>query len=232
MPFLGDTPSTTSITAGPPSTLSDTQVFGSGAEADVKIIFDGNAVDYHIGVDDSADTLNFGKGSTLGTTTSQTFDTNGIIQRPLQTSFLINSDVAFGASNTNLAKDVYQTVTMGEEIFDTNADFDNTNDVFTAPVTGIYRITGQYRFENCQNDANHLFELVTSDNTFVNDYNDDVLSGDMDFSAFNIMADVPMDAGDTAKLQFKQVGGTVQRDKGSSDNPNQIDTYMSGFLLG
>ena len=55
MPFLGDTPSTTSITAGSPSTLSDTQVFGSGAEADVKIILDGNAVDYHIGVDDSAD---------------------------------------------------------------------------------------------------------------------------------------------------------------------------------
>ena len=232
MPFLGDTPSTTSITAGPPSTLSDTQVFGSGAEEDVKIIFDGNAVDYHIGVDDSADTLNFGKGSTLGTTTSQTFDTNGIIQRPLQTSFLINSDVAFGASNTNLAKDVYQTVTMGEEIFDTNADFDNSNDVFTAPVTGIYRITGQYRFDNVQNDANHLFELVTSDNTFVNDYNDDFLSGAMDVATYNIVADVPMDAGDTAKLQFKQVGGTVQRDQGSSDNPNQINTYMSGFLLG
>jgi len=232
MPFLGDTPSTTSITAGAPSTLSDTQVLGSGAEEDVKIIFDGNAVDYHIGVDDSADKLTFGKGSTLGTTTSQTFDTNGIIQRPLQTSFFINGDDTFSGANTNLAKDVYQTLSMGEEIFDTNADFDNTNDVFTAPVTGIYRITGQYRYDNLQNDANHLFELVTSDNTFVNDNNDDVLNGDMDFGHYNIMVDVPMDAGDTAKLQFKQVGGTVQRDKGSSDNPNQIDTYMSGFLLG
>ena len=232
MPFLGDTPSTTSITAGAPDTLSDTQVLGSGAEADVKIIFDGNAVDYHIGVDDSADTLNFGKGSTLGTTTSQTFDTNGIIQRPLQTSFLINSDVAFSSANTNLAKDVYATVTMGEEIYDTNGDFNSTNDVFTAPITGIYRITGQYRFDQIPNDANHLFELVTSDNTFVNDYNDDVLSASPDFAAFNIMADVPMDAGDTAKLQFKQVGGTASRDQGSSDNPNQINTYMSGFLIG
>ena len=232
MPFLGDTPSTTSITAGAPSTLSDTQVLGSGAEEDVKIIFDGNAVDYHIGVDDSADTLNFGKGSTLGTTTSQTFDTNGIIQRPLQTSFFVNSDVSFGPSNQSLAKDVYRTESMGEEIFDTNADFDNTNDVFTAPVTGIYRITGQYRYDFIQNDANHLFELVTSDNTFVTDYNDDFLSGDMDFGTVNIMADVPMDAGDTAKLQFKQVGGSTDRDKGSSDNPNQIDTYMSGFLIG
>jgi hypothetical protein len=232
MPFLGDTPSTTSITAGAPSTLSDTQVFGSGAEADVKIIFDGNAVDYHIGVDDSADTLNFGKGSTLGTTTSQTFDTNGIIQRPLQTSFLINSDESSGGTNTNITKDAYRTDSMGEEIFDTNADFDNTNDVFTAPVTGIYKLKGQSRFDFVQNDGNYLFELVTSDNTFVNDYNHDILSGDMDFSVFEIMADVPMDAGDTAKLQWKQVGGTQDVDKGTSDNPNQINTYMTGFLIG
>ena len=47
---------------------------------------------------------------------------------------------------------------MGEEIFDTNADFDNTNDVFTAPVTGIYRITGQYRFDNVQNDLITVFK--------------------------------------------------------------------------
>ena len=134
--------------------------------------------------------------------------------------------------SVNIAKDVYQTVTMGEEIFDTNADFNSTNDVFTAPVTGIYKLKGQYRFESVQNDANHLFELVTSDNTFVNEYNHDKLSGDMDFTVFEIQCDAPMDAGDTAKLQFKQVGGTVQRDQGSSDNPNQINTYMSGFLIG
>jgi len=229
MPFLGDTPSTTSITAGPPSTLSDTQVFGSGAEEDVKIIFDGNAVDYHIGVDDSADTLNFGKGSTLGTTTSQTFDTNGIIQRPLQTSFLCNGDTTSG---TNLTKDAYRTESMGEEIFDTNADFSTDNDTFTAPVTGIYKITGQYRFESIQNDGNYLFELVTSDNTFQHDYNHDNLSGNMDFAAFNVIAEVPMDSGDTAKLQWKQVGGTQSVDYGTSDNPNQINTYMSGFLIG
>ncbi len=229
MPFLGDTPSTTSITAGSPSTLSDTQVFGSGAEADVKIILDGNAVDYHIGVDDSADTLNFGKGSTLGTTTSQTFDTNGIIQRPLQTSFLANGDTSTG---TNITKDAYRTESMGEEIFDTNGDFDSSNDTFTAPVTGIYKLKGQYRFENVQNDGNYLMELVTSDNTFVNDYNHDKLSGDMDFTVFEIQCDAPLDAGDTAKLQWKQVGGTQDVDKGSSDNPNQINTYMSGFLIG
>ena len=60
MPFLGSSPANSSI-ASPIATLSDTQVLGSGAEEDVKITFDGNAVDYHIGMDDSGDTLNFGK---------------------------------------------------------------------------------------------------------------------------------------------------------------------------
>ena len=231
MPFIGADQPTATITSTP-STLSDTQVLGSGAEEDVKIIFDGNAVDYHIGCDDSADSLVMGKGSTLGTTTSQSFDADGIILRPLQTSFLINSDIAFSGANTNIAINTYHTKTMGEEIFDTNADFDNTNDVFTAPVTGIYKISGAYRWDNVQNDANYLMELVTSDNTFVNEYNHDVLSADMDFGVFEIMADVPMDAGDTAKLQWKQVGGTADVDSGSSDNPNQINSYMTGFLIG
>jgi len=41
---------------------------GTGVAADTSIIFDGNAVDFHIGLDDSADDLIIGKGSSLGTT--------------------------------------------------------------------------------------------------------------------------------------------------------------------
>ena len=228
MPFIGAEQPTATISVSV-STLSDTQVLGSGAEEDVKIIFDGNAVDYHIGCDDSADDLILGKGSTLGTTTSQAFDSDGIILRPLQPAFLANGDTTSG---TNITKDAYRTESMGEEIFDNNGDFDSSNDTFTAPVTGIYKLKGQYRFENVQNDGNYLFELVTSDNTFLNEYNHDNLSGDMDFTVFEIQCDAPLDAGDTAKLQWKQVGGTQDVDKGSSDNPNQINTYMSGFLIG
>ena len=228
MPYIGASQPEATVTIAP-TTLSDTQVLGSGAEEDVKIIFDGNAVDYHIGCDDSADDLILGKGSTLGTTTSQAFDSDGIILRPLQPAFLANGDTTAG---TNITKDAYRTESMGEEIFDTNGDFNSSNDTFTAPVTGIYKLKGQYRFENVQNDGNYLFELVTSDNTFLNEYNHDNLSGDMDFTVFEIQCDAPLDAGDTAKLQWKQVGGTQDVDYGSSDNPNQINTYMSGFLIG
>ena len=40
---------------------------GTGVAADRSIIFDGNAQDFHIGIDDSADNLTIGLGSTLGT---------------------------------------------------------------------------------------------------------------------------------------------------------------------
>ena len=66
-------------------TVTEDQVFGgatptvtigdAGAE-DAKIVFDGNAQDYHIGLDDSADTLVIGKGSALGTTTAITIDSD------------------------------------------------------------------------------------------------------------------------------------------------------------
>jgi hypothetical protein len=40
-------------------------------------VFDGNAQDYHIGLDDSSDDLVIGLGSTLGTTSYLNFDENG-----------------------------------------------------------------------------------------------------------------------------------------------------------
>ena len=40
---------------------------GSGAEEDIKLIFDGNATDYYIGLRDSGDKFVVGKGQTLGT---------------------------------------------------------------------------------------------------------------------------------------------------------------------
>jgi len=46
---------------------------GSAAAVDTAIVFDGNAVDYHIGLDDTADALVIGTGSTLGSGTSMVF---------------------------------------------------------------------------------------------------------------------------------------------------------------
>ena len=49
---------------------------GDDTEADQKIIFDGHQVDYHIGLDDTADALVIGKGSALGTTPALEIDSD------------------------------------------------------------------------------------------------------------------------------------------------------------
>jgi len=58
-------------------TLDDDSVtIGDGAEVDTKVVFDGNAQDFYIGLDDSADDLVFGQGSTVGTNVAFAIDEN------------------------------------------------------------------------------------------------------------------------------------------------------------
>ena len=47
-----------------------TLTIGDGDQEDAKIVFDGNAQYFHVGLDDSGDDLVIGKGSALGTTTA------------------------------------------------------------------------------------------------------------------------------------------------------------------
>ena len=66
---------------GLPSSLT----VGSAVAEDTKVVFDGNAQDYHIGLDDSADKLVIGKGSAPGTTANIVIDENGHVTKPLNT---------------------------------------------------------------------------------------------------------------------------------------------------
>jgi len=52
----------------------DTVIVGDGAAVDTYINFDGNAVDYRIGIDDGTDTLEIGAGTAHGTTAAITID--------------------------------------------------------------------------------------------------------------------------------------------------------------
>ena len=51
-------------------------VLGDAGAEDTMLAFDGNAVDYHVALDDSADKLVIGKGTAAGTTTALSIDTN------------------------------------------------------------------------------------------------------------------------------------------------------------
>ena len=191
-----------------------------GTAADRKILFDGNAVDYHIGLDDSADTLNIGKGSTLGTTTAMTFDTNGIITKPLQPAFL-----ARPSSNQNdLAESVNVDIAFGTEIYDQNGDF--ASSVFTAPVTGKYYLFTILYTNSLDNAAVYNeTKIVTSNRTYYDTIDARGFDQDLTYYTIKIAALADMDAGDTAKVQIIiEASGDLQQDVVATTS------YFGGYL--
>jgi len=123
MPYIGKEPNP-----------SPTQTLGTGAAEDILLKLDGNAVDYHIGIDDSVDLLTIGKGSALGTTTSMSFDGDGIMNMPLQPAYSGHL-----SGHQTLATGTWTKLALATELYDKNNDFDSsTNYRFTVPVDGIY----------------------------------------------------------------------------------------------
>ena len=62
-------------------TLDDDSVtIGDGAEVDTKIVFDGNAQDFYVGLDDSADDLLIGNGSTVGSNVAIGINASQVVQ--------------------------------------------------------------------------------------------------------------------------------------------------------
>ena len=180
---------------------------GDGTANDTKIVFDGNAQDYHIGLDDSSDKLVIGKGTALGTTTSMTFDANGIINKPLQPA-----SNAYVSSHFTIPINTNHDVVFGSENYDVNSDYDTSNGQFTAPVDGKYLVsTSLYVFNYLDTDASYYYLTLFTSNETV-----DVLFFtssflDSDSSGFNMQcsAVLGMDAGDTAKTILYQSGGAA-----------------------
>ena len=56
-----------------------TLTIGDAGAEDTKIVFDGNAQDYYVGLDDSSDSLVLGLGSTLGTTPAMTVNSSQVV---------------------------------------------------------------------------------------------------------------------------------------------------------
>ena len=64
-------------------TITDDSVtIGDAAAVDTKLVFDGNAQDFYVGLDDSADDLLIGVGSAVGTTPAIAVDENAVVNFP------------------------------------------------------------------------------------------------------------------------------------------------------
>ena len=199
---------------------------GTAAAEDAKIVFDGNAQDYHIGLDDSDDSLTIGLGSALGTTSYMNINADGSITKPLQPAFLVKP----ASNQSDFAQGSVVTIDFGTEVFDNNGDF--ASNTFTAPVTGRYcfQFAIQINQISTQDSALYYYiELNTSNRQY---YNLSAIQEAVGSSAgqlyFTLSASAlaDMDANDTVTCRVVH-GGT------SGTGPSDISTnsHWSGFLV-
>jgi len=221
-------PSTQGLTATTGTFSGNTTVagdvtIGDASAADKKILFDGNAQDYHIGLDDSTDSLTIGLGSALGTTTHMKFDSTGAITKPLQPAFHATKN---NTDQSNVATGG-ETVVWAAEHFDQNADFDLGNNRFVAPVTGRYFFNISMRLGALDTAANfYSININTSnrsyDYIFAPKFTADLVYYSVSYSIF-----ADMDASDTANIIINQNAGTAQTDIIGSIHY----THFSGYLV-
>ena len=182
----------------------DSVTIGDAAAVDTKIVFYGNAQDFYIGLDDSADDLVIGLGSTVGTTSHIVIDEAGHINMPLQSLVIARNETTISnvTGNGTLYTHVFAT-----EVADQNGDF--ASPTFTAPVAGKYLVTVGIHPEDISsatyvvayiNASNRNWYFLSSGDGVKNDGNDFRIAG---------AALIDMDASDTAiiSVQISGVGG-------------------------
>tara|TARA_R100001224_G_C3967455_1_gene131322 strand:- start:113 stop:751 length:639 start_codon:yes stop_codon:yes gene_type:complete len=195
---------------------------GGGSASDNSIIFDGNAQDFHIGLDDSTDKLTIGKGTALGTTTSITFDANGQILKPLQTYFRVRKS----GHQENFATGTNVVVTWETEDFDVGGNF--ASNTFTAPVTGIYLFHLTLRLDNLETASGYYSASINTSNREYRWIEHFPTISDKSYFTVHVTAIIDMDASDTADARIYQHSSTAQTDI----KDDQTRTLFQGYLLG
>jgi hypothetical protein len=82
-------------------------VLGAGLAADSLVVFDGNAQDYYIGLDDGTDTLYFGTGSTVGSGGKMTMDGTTVTVRGVRNNTVQPSNGIFKMLDTAGGNGIY-----------------------------------------------------------------------------------------------------------------------------
>ena len=200
-----------------------TLTIGDAGAEDAKIVFDGNAQDYHIGLDDSADTLVIGKGSALGTTAHIITDADGHVTTPLNPRFRVVQSTAGDFANNATAFDGTGAIT---EQYDIGANL-ASNGIFTAPVTGTYLFSIGIMDTNSTEDMEFAPQFVTSNREYKwgirNKFVDNTTGVTSMQMKGHVLAD--MDANDTAFVKVG-AGGTI------TITANAEHSYFTGVLIG
>ena len=198
-----------------------TLTIGDAGAEDTKIVFDGNAQDFHIGLDDSADSLTIGLGSALGTTSHMVIDATGAITKPLQPAV----QAQLSGNQTNISAGSLYTIPFATEVFDQNADYNNSTYTFTAPVTGRYFIGVQATVGGQPEEADYYqYAVQTSNRTYNTTVDPDKVQSVPVYDNFNFIVLADMDASDTCIVKLLVQGSTNTFDF-------YAQTYLSIYLV-
>ena len=146
-------------------------------------------------------------------------NSTGAVTMPAQPAFLVYHN----ATTSNIANG--NTISFNEEKFDQNSDFNISNEIFTAPVTGKYQFSFLVSVTSLDASATYNRILLKSSNRTVpfGITHANMFSGDPGYYSFEGSMLLDMDANDTCFLEWNQAGGTAQADVFDS-------TYFSGYL--
>jgi hypothetical protein len=172
-----------------------TLTIGDAGAEDAKIVFDGNAQDYHIGLDDSLDSFVIGNNGF--STQCIVVNDSAIVTMPNQPCFLGLND---GGDTVNNAADT--TIPIDTEAFDLNGDL--SSNTFTAPVTGKYFLNGAINLD-AGSSSNTRFQnvivMLTCSNRKLKFGYNTVYTNEDDHMQLSGSGVVDMDANDTCVLQ-------------------------------
>ena len=148
-------------------------------------------------------------------------DASGAMTLPLQPAFLAQI-----ASAQTIPINATTTLNIATEIFDQNADYNNSTYTFTAPVTGKYQLQVNIltRFGDTASDY-YDFRITTSNRAYYNTVDPNVFDEDQQYFTYIITALADMDANDTALVN---VG---INNSGSAQLSCDTGTYFSGYLV-
>ena len=201
-------------------TLAST-TFGTGAAADVALVWDGNAQDFHVGLDDSVDDLVFGLGSVLGTTPAFAIDENQV------TTFSQDPIITGGTPQLTIGD-------AGEEdtfvVWDGNAqDFyaclDDTADDW---VIGLGSTCGTNPAITIQGDGTE--DVALSGDLTVTGVGPHGIGGTAtDYRQLNLIGSFTSEGSATNATKF-HVGGTVTGATGDTLRLTYVDIVSDGLI--
>jgi len=204
---------------------------GSSAASAYTVYEISGRTSFSAGVLGSDSTFRIANNSTgVGTSDFLISTTDGETTYPLQPAFL----AYLGTTTNNVTGNGTQyTINYSTEVFDQNADYDNTTYTFTAPVTGRYSFSCFVYVINGGTATSANFRLVTSNrnyNTYYLPSGVSISGGNEDFAtSMTTMAD--MDAGDTAYVTITYTGIGADTADIAGTNAAGRGTYFSGSLV-